>query len=495
MKKLLAMLLVLAMLLALAACGGTPAETTASSDAAVSTDAPDDGAPELPDPAALDLDGEFHILVSGNSARDDFEGNVEGTAVQIAIHRRNAVLAEKYGVEIVNDNISKFGSITGSGTGFTTIYNDYMAGEGAYDAASIGAYDIATLSYSGYLHDLNDTPYIDLSKSYWDQKANADLAIGGKMYYTTGDIAFNDNVCTMAILFNKDIVDEYALDDPYTLVRDNEWTLESFSRLGKAVSEDVNQDGLYDEKDKYGVLTWNDAWMGILAAAGEKICTVKESGEIALTLYSERVVNLFDQYRELAYDQAHSFSYQYDANTGTVPPTAAWDTNRDAMFNESRVLFYMQTMGAVERYRDSQTDFGILPYPKMDAEQEEYGHSISAYHVQFICVPEMAKDYERSGIVLEELAYQGLQLMTPAYYEQSLVGRYVRDEESVDMLDIVFATRVYDLGSYYKVGSYETKIKAQHRDRTPLSSMYETYRTSAEQMIKIINESMQSIGE
>lgn len=493
MKRILSLLLAAVLLCSIfVGCGGDPVETTATTNAVVTTE-PAANAPDLPDPATLDIDGEFRILVSGNSTRDDFEGNSEGTAVQIAIHRRNAVLAEKYGVEIVNDNISKFGSITGSGTGFTTIYNDYMAGEGAYDAASIGAYDIATLAYSGYLHDLNDTPHIDLSKPYWDQMANRDLAIGGKMYYTTGDIAYNDNVCTMAILFNKDIVDEYALDDPYDLVRGDEWTLENFTRLSRSVSEDANQDGIFDEKDKYGVLTWNDAWMGILAAAGEKICSVNEQGEIELTLYNERVVNLFDQYRSLAYDQAHCFTYQYDQNTGTVPPTSAWDANRDAMFNESRVLFYMQTMGAVERYRDSETDFGILPYPKMDAEQEEYGHSISAYHVQFICVPEMAKDFERSGIVLEELAYQGLQLMTPAYYEQSLVGRYVRDEESVDMLDIVFATRVYDLGSYYKVGSYETKLKAQHRDRTPLASMYETYRSSAEQMIKIINMSMQSI--
>jgi len=493
MKKVFSILLIAVMLLSFAACGGEPEETGSVVDPAATAADPSAETPELPAASELNIDGEFRILVSGNSARDDFEGNSEGTAVQIAIHRRNAVLAEKYGVEIVNDNISKFGSITGSGTGFSTIYNDYMSGEGAYDAASIGAYDIATLSYSGYLHDLNDTPYLNLSKSYWDQKANQDMTIGGKMYYTTGDIAFNDNVCTMAILFNKDMVDEYALDDPYELVRDGDWTLENFARLGKAVSEDINQDGVFDEKDKYGILTWNDAWMGMLAAAGEKICTVNDNGEIELSLYNERVVNLFDRYRELAYDQSHCFSYQYDANTGTVPSTSAWDANRDAMFNESRVLFYMQTMGAVERYRDSETNFGILPYPKMDAEQEEYGHSISAYHVQFICVPEMAKDYERSGIVLEELAYQGLQLITPAYYEQSLVGRYVRDEESVDMLDIVFATRVYDLGSYYKVGSYETKIKAQHRDRTPISSMYETYRTSAEQMIKIINGSMQSI--
>lgn len=492
MKRVFAFLLAMTLLFALISCGGAPQETEAV-DFAEETEPSAVDAPNLPDPATLDIGGEFRILVSGNSARDDFAGNSEGTAVEIAIYRRNAVLAEKYGVEIVDHNVSKFGSITGSGTGFSTIYNDYMSGEGAYDAASIGAYDIATLSYSGYLHDLNDTPHLDLTKPYWDQKANADMTLGGKMYYTTGDIAYNDNVCTMAILFNKDMVDEYALDDPYELVRSGDWTLENFARLGKSVSEDVNQDGIFDEKDKYGILTWNDAWMGMLAAAGEKICSVNDNGEIVLTLYNERVVNLFDRYREIAYDQTHCINYQYDTNTGTVPATSAWDTNRDAMFNESRVLFYMQTMGAVERYRDSETDFGILPYPKMDAEQEEYGHSISAYHVQFICVPEMAKDYERSGIVLEELAYQGLKLMTPAYYEQSLVGRYVRDEESVDMLDIVFATRVYDLGSYYKVGNYETKIKALHRDRTPLSSMYETYRSSAEQMIKIINMSMQSI--
>ena len=54
------------------------------------------------------------------------------------------------------------------------------------------------------------------------------------------------------------------------------------------------------------------------AAAGEKICSVNDNGEIVLTLYNERVVNLFDRYRDLAYDQAHCINYQYDANTGTV---------------------------------------------------------------------------------------------------------------------------------------------------------------------------------
>ena len=95
--------------------------------------------------------------------------------------------------------------------------------------------------------------------------------------------------------------------------------------------------------------------------------------------------------------------------------------------------------------------------------------------------------------MLEELAYQGLQLLTPAFYDQTLVGRYVRDEESAEMLDIIFATHVYDLGSYYKIGGYNSHLSKQFVNRTPLTSLYETYRSSAEQMIAIINQSMQSI--
>ncbi len=495
MKKLLALLLAALMLLALAACGGTPAETTAP--ASPVTASPDEAySPDLPDPETVDIAGTFNILVSANIERNDFhaEGE-EGTAVETAIFRRNELLKEKYGVEIVDEDLIEFGSTNGSGTGFKTVYNDYMAGEGLYDAASIGPYDVATLAYGGYLHDLNQTPYVDLTKPYWDQRANADLAVNGRMYYSTGDISHVDNLMTHAILFNKDMIAEYGLEDPYQLVRDDEWTMESYARIAKSVGEDLNQDGIYNEHDRYGILTWNDPTTAILACSGERIASVGEDGLIHLTFYNERVLNLYDRYFDLVFDQAHSYNYQYDNVTGKATLLATWDPNRDAIFNEDRAVFYMTLVETVERHRDSETDFGILPYPKLDENQERFGHAVSAFHSQFVCVPKMAKDYERTGIVLEELAYQGLRLLTPAFYDQTLVGRYVRDEESAEMLDIIYATHVFDLGAYYKIGSYNSKMSQIYVTRTPIASMYETYRVSAERMIDLINQMMQSIEE
>ena len=323
-----------------------------------------------------------------------------------------------------------------------------------------------------------------------------DLMIRGKMFYTTGDISVVDNMITHAILFNKDMIASYGLDNPYDLVASNNWTLETFGALVKQVGQDMDNNGVYDENDLYGLLTWNDPMTAILAAAGEKIASINDRGEIELTLYNERVLNLYDTFENIVFDQAHVYNYQYDNSTGAGTPSKVWNTNRDTIFNSNRAVFYLNTVTTAERHRDSELDFGILPYPKLNSEQKEYGHNVSAFHCQFLCVPELVKSYERSGIVLEALAYQGKKLLTPAYYDQTLIGKSVRDEESVAMLDIIFASRVFDVGIYYNIGTYKNELGRLFVTRSALSSIYETYRSSAEATINAINETFaKSMGE
>lgn len=493
MKKGIALLLSAMLLLPMfAACGkeNAPDVTTASTEAAAETK--DSSKPDLPTPEELgDISGDFRILVAGNYAFNDFKSEgEEGTAVDTAIYRRNASLKDKYNIDIKYDEILGFMLVNGSGEGFLKIASDHMAGNHTYDAASIGTWDVATLAYSGYIHDLNDREtmkYIDLTKPYWDQRANADLMIRNKMYYTTGDISLVDNMSTNAILFNKGMRAAYGLDDPYQLVKDGEWTLEKFIELARAVSEDANQDGIYDENDVFGLMTWNDATLAVLAAAGEKICSIDEKGEIELTFYNERVVNLFDTLGELYFDYAHTFNYQYDTQAGEARPTAEWDTNRTKMFDSNQVLFYFTTLTTVPRHRDSETDFGILPFPKYDKSQENYGHVISDYAGQYICVPEMTGDFARTGLVLEELAYEGQRLLTPAYYDQTLIGQYTRDEESTEMLDIIFGSRVYDVGMYYKIGNYRDSLISWSRTRASLSGIYDTALNAANKKVDAIN--------
>lgn len=488
MKRTIALLLACAMLCPLfAACGKDTPDTTSDSTPASTEATRDPNAPDFDADSIGDISGDFNILVSGNYARNDFAAeNGEGTAVQNAVYRRNEYMREKFNVNITNEDLIKFNSATGSGVGFTKLYTDYISGDKTYDAAMVGTYDVATLAYSGYIHDLNAIENLNLSKSYWDQKANEDLSIGGKMFYTTGDITIIDNMVTNAILFNKDMIKNYGLDNPYTLVEDNEWTLEKFGSLVKAVGEDKDQNGIYDSNDTYGLLTWNDAMLSILGASGEKICSINND-KLELTFYNERVVSLYDMWEDIVFDQAHSYNYQYNNVEGKATPTSSWDEARIRMFDSEQALFYTTLLTTVDKHRNSETDFGILPFPKYDSNQKDYGHAVSAFHCAFVCVPTLAAS-PRVGAILEELAYQGKKLLTPAYYDQTLIGQYTRDEESAAMLDLIFATRVYDVGIYYTIGDYKTALGRLYVTRSALSSLYDANLGQAEKKIDQINQ-------
>ncbi len=490
MKKFLSLFFMFAIVCTLlSACGPGEAENTLPPPDTSAPVSENGDAPNLPTAEEIgDISGDFHFLVAGNWAWNDYasEGE-EGSVVDAAIFRRNQYILNKYDVNITNEDIVRYSSAMGNGDGYTKLYREYMAGDSNYDAAMLGTYDVATLAYNGYIHDLNDIPNLDLTKDYWDQRANADLSMNGKMYYTTGDISVADNRATYVLFFSKDMIEKYGMDNPYDLVADNEWTLEKFGEMVKSVGTDENNDGIYDKNDTFGLLTPTDTHLAILAAADERVSTINDAGQIELTFYSERIVNLYDQYLSIASDHAHTYNYQYNYLTGERKMNAT-DEERVGMFNTGHALFYSHTMFYMDHLRDIESDFGILPYPKFEKEQENYGNLVSAWHSQFLCVPENSKDLARTGIILEELAYQGKQMLTPAYYEKTLVGQYTRDEESAEMLDLIFANLVYDVGIYYNIGTYKDCLASIVRTGQSLTTIYETYRTSAEAKINKINE-------
>ncbi|MBQ6892902.1 MAG: hypothetical protein IJN48_01735, partial [Clostridia bacterium] len=132
--------------------------------------------------------------------------------------------------------------------------------------------------------------------------------------------------------------------------------------------------------------------------------------------------------------------------------------------------------------------FGILPYPKLTEVQDKHYTTISPYNSQFICVPLVNSDIQRTGILTEALAYYGEKDITPALYDVTLKGQSARDSESSGMLDIIFENIVYDIGYYYQFGPYNKELIVYLRDRNNAwASMYETYRGKAEEQINEIN--------
>lgn len=75
----------------------------------------------------------------------------------------------------------------------------------------------------------------------WDKNATEAFSFGNAVYFTTGDITILNKVCTNSILFNKDIIKNNNMEDPYALVREHKWTFDKLVEMAKAAATDPSE--------------------------------------------------------------------------------------------------------------------------------------------------------------------------------------------------------------------------------------------------------------
>jgi hypothetical protein len=411
---------------------------------------------------------------------NDFEAESEtGEAINDAIYKRNVYVEDTYGVKIVP--IMKSYSDWGDGkVGQREIRKMTNAGDYAYDAALVSSYSACPLAIEGMLVDLNTMDPLDLSKPWWDAKANIDLSIKGKMFYTAGDISLLGSNATHAILFNKQLLGDYGMENPYQLIKEGKWTFDRMIEMASQVSHDLNGDGKYDFDDRYGALIWDNSLMAIVNAVGEQCARIDSNGEIRLTFNSEMTTAIFNKFTDFVFDKTKALGYQREDWAGE---------RANKMFESNQALFYFRMIEEVSYLRNMEVDFGILPYPKYDENQKNYYNTVDVWHTGFICAPELQEDASRTGTILEALAAESKYTVKPAYYDRTLKGKHARDDESQEMLDIIFSTRNYDVGWIYYIGDYVENLLNLFRSYNKnFMSMYEKAEQSAQRQIDQINE-------
>ena len=494
------MLAAMMLVLSLVSCGAETADTADTSATTTSEDAADSNGGEQGTPDSTEADtghkdelvinektyygADYNVLVSGNANYNLYYGSdfyyEDSSADNISYARAKwiAGIEKKFDIKIVETRKVQFNDATGSGQGFQTVQNSVLSESGDFDSCMIGTFDAANLARNLYLSDLNSLEYINLENSWWDQHANRDLTINGKMYYTTGDISTIDNVFTTCILFNKDMVLENKLTSPYEYVKNNTWTMDTYITMIKQAAK-TSGEGISDTDKVYGLLTWNDALLHILSAADERVANVTDDGKIEFSLYNERSQQAFALYHDISKNNAYSINYQADLE-------GDWDMNRNRLFAENKALFYNTLFEAISFHRDGSTDFGVIPYPKLNEDQQTYGHLVSAWHSEVFCIPAIVMDIDYSSSVSEYMAYLGQQETKPAYYDDTLIGKYIRDEESIEMLDTIFATRVFDIGVYYKLGNIVSDIEkiAQKRSTSSFRQVYNANASIAQSQLE-----------
>jgi hypothetical protein len=121
-------------------------------------------------------------------------------------------------------------------------------------------------------------------------------------------------------------------------------------------------------------------------------------------------------------------------------------------FVGGRAMFYSEVLQCVTRMRESETDFGMLPWPKFDQAQENYYSFMVAAAGHAVALPATLKESHMTSIVLDAMAAKSMDTLTVAYYDKALTQKYMRDETSIRMLDMILGSRIFDQAHHYMYG-------------------------------------------
>jgi len=301
----------------------------------------------------------------------------------------------------------------------------------------------------GILYDLNDIDTLDIEMPWWDQNANFEYEIGDKLYTTTGDLCLYNTAAIGCLYFNRPMIEQFSLDNPYKLVYDGKWTLENFEKLCKAVSADLNGNGEVDVEDRFGLSGSKTVIKMLQEASGIRDATKNADGISEISLDHPNMQTLLETAVRILRDKATTLY------VGDFPEDVTYTVFLPA-FVDNRLLFHFNWVFMSFERRDMEADFGMRPFPKFDEAQENhYSYDATGYQT-FLIVPITNTVPEMTGHVLNAMGYYSKELMTPAFIETSVTDKIMRDNDSAKMLEILNNNRVFEMYDMFKWGGIGT---------------------------------------
>ena len=445
-KPLILLLCALLMAQTMTACSDAPAETDA--DNSSETEAVTETLTEA-EQKAMEKEAYYDSLAASVSEPGTEINFISGTWEDIsadeltgeryndAMYNLNLEVEERLDVKIVNDYREDRNTVT------TTINGNVLAGDGTYDVISSFAPQIAAMFAASSLLNMSDIPYLQLEEDWWNQSANENLSIAGYNYTLISSLCHNAQGVAMIILFNKDMCIDYNIDLPYDYVREGTWTYDKMYEMTQVLPLDSNGDGAMNDMDIMGYTGQLMDVQGSMIASGVDYFEKDENDVPQFILQSENNINKFEKLFNFFTDKNRVVLIDAYNFAGSVTGWDYWNTK----FQENGTLFMRQYPCNMSVYTEMEQDYGILPMPKYDEAQEEYRCMGSKNHTSGLCVPKVFDaDPADIGLVLDAMSYLSYVDVEPDYVQSYLEQRYVRDEDSAEMMLIAIRNIHYDPG-------------------------------------------------
>lgn len=320
--------------------------------------------------------------------------------------------------------------------------NSVMAGEDAYKFAITPCKIMGNPDAYDAVMELTQLDALHLDKPWWDQNVaeTEQLVTGEKLYFAANDInliAFEDSMC---LFMNEDIIRDNGLDPVYDLVREGTWTFDVFRQYAEAGANLNGADSFafhVDGEAVYGLTTWTAGVHAFLHGMGNTYVHTGEDGKPALNMENDRFYTSVDKLASFHGTEGACIELNKNATE-----------HYEEVFRLGRAMFTCAQLKASTKYREVEFTYGIVPMPKYDEEQTEY-HNYRTTNVQLTSIPVTNSNAEETAVILDAMAYLAYRDILPTYWNVNMQHKQLRNEDSIEMLEIISRSRSFNMGAAF----------------------------------------------
>lgn len=434
----------------------------------------------------MDYNGrEFRISTRDNWEHSEIYTDEEsGDILNDALFQRNRTVEERFGVKIVSLPLNVDDQLG-------VVRSSILGGSDDFDLVSSLCYRTGSLITDGLLYNWLDLPYVDLSSPWWISGINENYRIGDNIFAAVGDMCVSTLTLTYAMYYNRTLGNNYDIDfdtDIAAKIKDGTWTIDYLTEISRIYS-DVNGDSVRDVNDIYGFTAESATNLDVYAFSFNIPMIQKgDDGMPALVFNTPKTYEAVEKVNALYWGGEGSFIADADIGYGTST----------TVFKNGCALFSTMTLAsALGTLRDMQDEYTILPYPKYDEAQEKYMTGAMDQH-SVLSMPNTLADPEFASLITEALNMESYKTLFPTYYVEALQNKYARDENTIEMLDVVMQGRNFDLATLFSdqlSGLTWVFRNTVAKKSTDFASAYKSLENGANRAIeKIIKAYQDNIG-
>ena len=363
----------------------------------------------------LDFEGEEVAILYRDfihNSREWYKASPEDELDE-AIAMRNQAVEETLNVKIVFEPVPSNGNDYGEYTSrfYSMVMTDVDQNLHYYDISANFGYPTASPVLRDYTTNLLDEdlfPYFDFSLPCWNQSIVNNTTFNDQLFYVAGDINLSMFDAAGVVWHNKTLYDRYKeptdLENMQDVALGGQWTYEELFRWTSVFYENSNGEEGRQANDTYALLAAQSGGSPFPIDAfpyawDVSFVTTKNDGTHELNIVGNQKANsALEKCRTLLRGQ------------GTYATASAH------VFAGGTAMFYMERLysgyDANMAIREMKDKYGILPMPKYDIDQEEYGTTAQDYYTLMFVIDHSGSETGIKG----EAVSAFLQLATEESY-------------------------------------------------------------------------------